>query len=98
MRVKRALQLIVMRCDSCSLRDDYNDLKFDLKRFLEVESLRMENECVVIKFENEIVHNGTRYVTSLPFKPDHEPIPDNFDVYKHRVKSRSCQGLRKVVK
>ena len=33
------------------------------------------------------MHDGTRYVTKLPFKPDHEPLPDNFKVSKTRLES-----------
>ena len=41
---------------------------------------------VVNDFENNIVHDGTRYVEKLPFKPDHEPLPDNFKVNETRLK------------
>ena len=42
---------------------------------------------VVDQFEDEIVHDGTRYITKLPFKPDHEVLPDNFNVCQGRLKS-----------
>ena len=33
------------------------------------------------------MQNGTRYVVKLPFKPDHELLPDNYNVCKGRLKS-----------
>ena len=33
------------------------------------------------------MHDGTRYVAKLQFKPDHEPLPDNFKVSETRLKS-----------
>ena len=33
------------------------------------------------------MHDGTRYVAKLPFKPDHEPLPDNFKVSETLLKS-----------
>ena len=40
------------------------------------------------KFWNcHIVHNGTRYVAKPPFKPDHEPLPDNSGICEGRLKS-----------
>ena len=33
------------------------------------------------------MYNGTRYVTQLPFKPDHGDLPDNYDVSKTCLKN-----------
>ena len=64
--------------------NDY--LRKDLNRFSEVESLSgNEEECVGYKFEKEIYHNGIRYVTKLPFRPDHDPLPDNYSTSEKRL-------------
>lgn len=42
---------------------------------------------MVSQFGNDIGHDGTRYVTKLPFKPDHEQLPDNFSVCEGRLTS-----------
>ena len=38
-------------------------------------------------FEDRIKHNKSlrRYIIELPFKPDHEILPDNFEVCKNRM-------------
>lgn len=38
-------------------------------------------------FQNDIFHDGTRYVTKLPFKPDHDMSPDNYLVSERRLRS-----------
>ena len=45
------------------------------------------NECVVHQFENDIKYNGERYVTKLPFRPDHDLLPKNLEVCKARLKN-----------
>ena len=51
-----------------------------------VENIGSDSDQVVSDFRNNIIHDGTRYVTKLPFKPDHEPLPDNFAVSEGRLK------------
>ena len=43
--------------------------------------------CDVSEFETNIVHNGSRYEVKLPFKPDHDTLPDNFSTAKKRLES-----------
>ena len=59
-----------------------------MTKFWEVESVGDTSvDCVIHKFEKYISHNGTRYVTKLPFRPDHDEIPDNYAASKGRIKS-----------
>jgi hypothetical protein len=55
-------------------------LRQELDKFWNVESIGTKTDSVVDQFENDIIHDGTRYITKLPFKPDHEVLPDNFKV------------------
>ena len=50
-------------------------------------SIGESNDCVIDKFQRDIEFNGSRYVTNLPFRPDHEPLPDNHDICEKRLKS-----------
>ena len=34
---------------------------------------------------NDIMHNGERYITKLPFKPDHDSLPDNCKICENRL-------------
>ena len=61
------------------------DLKANLERFWEVEKIGEKDDCVITQFERDIFHNGKRYVTTLPFKPGHDTIPDNFITCKKKV-------------
>jgi hypothetical protein len=62
-------------------------LRNDLDTFWAIENIGSDSDQVVSDFRNNIIHDGTRYVTKLPFKPDHEPLPDNFAVSEGRLKS-----------
>ena len=62
-------------------------LRDHLDKFWATESIGPGSDQVVTDFQSNIVHDGTRYVTKLPFKPDHEPLPDNFKVSKTRLES-----------
>jgi hypothetical protein len=62
-------------------------LRQELDKFWNVESIGTKTDSVVDQFENDIIHDGTRYITKLPFKPDHEVLPDNFKVCEGRLKS-----------
>ena len=50
-----------------------------LKEFWDLET--------VDYFEEYIAYNGTRYVTQLPFNPDHDYFADNCNVSKTRLKN-----------
>ena len=47
--------------------------------------MELTDECVVHKFENDIIRNDERYVTKRPFKPDHDCIPNNYKIWKTRL-------------
>ena len=62
------------------------DVKGTLERFWKVESVsEVSDECVIHRFEKSIYHNGERYVTNLPFRPDHDTLPDNYEVSENRL-------------
>jgi len=63
------------------------DLRGELGKFWEIESVGEQEKSVIDDFENHIFHDGSRYVTKLPFKPDHDPLSDNFNVSQRRLKS-----------
>ena len=59
-----------------------------LERFWRIESVsEIDDECVIHGFEKSIKQNESlrRYIIELPFKPDHEILPDNFEVCKNRM-------------
>ena len=62
-------------------------LKEHLNRLWETETLGIESNSVYETFKNEINFDGQHYIMSLPFKPHHKPIPDNFMLSKHRLHS-----------
>ena len=64
-------------------------LRQELDKFWNVESINSSTDSVVDQFEKDTIHDGTRYITKLPFKPDHEVLPDNFKV---------CEGWVKTLK
>ena len=68
----------VLRCET----HENDALKQELNKFWEIENID-----VVHSFQRDNVFNESRYVVKLPFKPDHELIPDNFDVCRCRLKS-----------
>ena len=53
-----------------------------MNRFWEIDTIGKLEENVTDQFEKEIQFNGTRYVAKLPFKTDHDLLPDNFEVSK----------------
>ena len=66
----------VLRCETF----ECDPLKQELHRFWEIENIGDGDSDVVHSFQRDITFNSCRYVVKLPFKPDHELIPDNFDV------------------
>ena len=62
--------------------DSEADLKGQLKKFWEVESVPMAdiNDSVLDKFNENIYFDGERYIASLPFKPDVKFVPDNYSM------------------
>ena len=67
-----------MRCFLGQKPDKNNLLREELNTFWEIETIGKSEETVIYQFENEILFNGTRYVTKLPFETDRDLLPDNF--------------------
>ena len=63
-------------------------LKEQLNRFWEMDTWGIESNSVYKTFKNEIYSDGQHYITFLPFKLHHKPIPDNFMLSKHRFYRR----------
>ena len=62
----------------------------DLARIWEIENFGLEDEgdeerLMVERFKSNIVHDGKRYVVSLPRKEIHDCLPDNIGVAKQRL-------------
>ena len=49
---------------------------------------------VTRKFEQDITFNGESYVTKLPFKPDHDSLPDNFKKCEIRLQNLKGRLLK----
>ena len=77
----------ILRCDS-RLRGG-EDLDSTLRMFWELESLGVNSEdsAVVKNFDREITFKNGRYQVSLPWKPSHEALPDNYHLSKKRLLS-----------
>ena len=73
----------VLRCET----HENDVLKQELSKFWEIENIGDGDSDVVHSFQRDIAFNGSRYVVKLPFKPDHELIPDKCDVCRDRLKS-----------
>ncbi|XP_065645427.1 uncharacterized protein LOC136075911 [Hydra vulgaris] len=41
--------------------------------------------CVMHQVERDITHNGERYITKLPFKTEHDPLSDTYNICKKRL-------------
>ena len=75
-----------MRCFVEEPRDSNYILRQELNNFWNVEDIG-SSDCVVNQFEHDIVHDGERYVSKLPFKFDHDYLPDNYNVCQMRLQS-----------
>lgn len=67
-----------------------SDLKSQLKDFWKVEEVSVDEvgevaDIVHENFYDDTYFNGRRYVTSLPFKPDVEFVPDNYKICYRRL-------------
>ena len=77
--------------------DENKLLREELNRFWEIETIGKTEENVIYQFENEFQFNGTRYVTKLPFKTDHDLLPDNFEVAKIRLQNLKRRLLKENI-
>ena len=72
-----------------------NNLKDEFKKFWEVESVsEVSEESVMKEFFNDITFDGQRYIAKLPFKPNCEFLPDNYQLAKSRLISLQRQLQR----
>ena len=68
--------LIRIRCLYITPKFD-NDLNLKQK-FWKVKNVEVDEHHVYENFKQTISFDGERYVTILPFKPSHKPLPDNY--------------------
>ena len=66
----------------------------NMKAFWEVEESPAPVDEVMKNFKSDIQFNGTRYVVKLPFKIDHEFLPDNRRNCERRLNAL-CKRLQK---
>lgn len=63
---------------SIEQKDLDNTLRQELDKFWNVERIGSSENSIIDQFQKEIVHDGSRYITKLPFNPDHQELPDSF--------------------
>ena len=63
------------------------DLDDQLRQFWELESLGIvkEESSVYEKFVQKIFFDGQRYQVSLPWRENHPPLPDHFELCRKRL-------------
>ena len=66
-----------------------DEIAFDLGKFWDYESLGIRNDSLSLydKFVSKVEFTEGRYQVQLPFKEDHELLPDNFALCKSRLAS-----------
>ena len=77
------LETHVMRTDF--VEAGYDPLREQLSAFWSIESVHDPKTDVLNQFKRDIYFNGDRYVTKLPFKPEHDMIPDNYKPSENRA-------------
>ncbi|XP_068739617.1 uncharacterized protein [Montipora capricornis] len=77
----------VLKVESSVINHD--DLAAELKKFWDYESFGIhdDNATLYDKFVNEVEFVEGRYQVRLPFKEDHDLLPDNFALCKSRLLS-----------
>ncbi|XP_057292161.1 uncharacterized protein LOC130614736 [Hydractinia symbiolongicarpus] len=84
-----------MEVHACRVDTENTILRDELNKFWQIESIGDgENENVLSSFKQTLEFNGERYVTELPFRPDHDKLSDNFAVLKQRLDSLVNKRLR----
>ena len=79
---------LTMKIDSERICNEDQELREQLEKFWEVDSLGLSDEGTVYdQFKNDIYFDGERYTTKLPFKKHHEYLPDNYQLSKNRLVS-----------
>ena len=74
-----------------------NDLREELQKCWNVKNIEPIQSKVADKFKDDIVYSGMRYVVRLPFKPDHDILPDNYQVSIGRLQSLKTQLVSKGI-
>ena len=69
----------------CEVQSEIYELRQNLNRFWSVKTIESLGNRVMHQFKRDIKHNGERYITKLPFKTDHDFLPDNYNTYKKRL-------------
>ena len=62
-----------------------DDIREELENFWKIEGIDNEETDIYEEFKNEIKFDGDRYIASLPFKPEHDIIPDNYKLSFNRL-------------
>ena len=79
-------------------KPDENDfLREELNRFWKIKTIGKSEKNVIYQFENEIQFNGTRYIIKLPFKTDHDLLPDNIEVAKIQLQNLKQRLLKENI-
>ena len=64
-----------------SFNEEKDDIREELEQIWKIEGIDNDGETDVYEeFKNEIKFDGERYITLLPFKPEHDVIPDNYQI------------------
>ena len=57
-----------------------------INKFWSVENIEAKDNYAIHDFKKYISHDGQRYVTKLPFRLDHELLPNDFLLCEQRLK------------
>lgn len=73
-----------LKIEACAIE---HNLDNQLKQFWELEALGIcsDEPSVYDQFMQRITFNGERYEVSLPWKPNHPPLPDHYDLCCKRL-------------
>ena len=63
---------------------DKNEMYDHFEQFWEIESVNSSSEDLIDQFGQTITFNDTRYVVKLPFKSNHDTLPDNYQLREKR--------------
>ena len=96
--VKNVTTALTLQVSSSNETKD--DIREELENFWKIEGIDNDETDIYEEFKNEIKFDGNRYIASLPFKPEHDIIPDNYKLSFNRLcslksKLMSNANLRK---
>ena len=92
----QCVQSCVNRLPAPLSDSDDNQLTQQSREFWELESLGIaaQEPSILEKFSDSIRNDGQRYVVGLPWREHHPNLPDNHQLYRHRLQAT----LRKLKK